>query len=187
MRNAIALDADPQVWLPVPPRSLLDADLARRWMARVVAQTVENAGATEDDLDIVIERCRSVLERAGDSEACVYLPVASPVPVLLSIETLPIDGAWIARVEGLSAGADIDPSVEVQSVAHDHLENASRTLRIGLTVEGRAEATVAFHGTCGGTGMLLSAVVDDLVVAGELFAAGTWLFQTFRLRGRASG
>lgn len=187
MRNAVAFDIDPVLWLPLPRNSTLTDERRARWRDAAVTRASRNAGASEADLPEIERRCIAVLEGADESEQCVLFPLGEAEPTVARIEAAPADAQWFARVDEATEGLGEDARVAREPREHAALEEAARIMRLERPARGEVQVRVLFAGHRDGIGVTLEGASRSLSAAGQLARAGAVLFDSFLLRDPAGG
>lgn len=182
MKNAVTFALDENVWVPLPRRGALPAATRDNWVERATAVAARNSGATGDAVTALRERCASIVDQAGDGEQFVFMPIGEPFPTVVTL-TSSEDGPGLRRdVERRVLSDDASASVEARDVDHRRLTGARMAMRVDRASR-PVTATVAFWGEADGCGFGLEATTDQLLVAGQIAAAGKALFETFDPRG----
>ncbi|WP_084074180.1 hypothetical protein [Demequina sp. NBRC 110052] len=187
MRNAVAFDIDPVLWLPLPRRSTLTDDRRVRWLDAAVTRAARNAAANQADLPEIERRCVAVLDGADEGEQCILFPLGEAEPTVARIASAPADAQWFARVDEATEGLGEGARVAREPRDHAAFEEAARIMRLERPARGEVRVRVLFAGHCDGIGVTLEGASRSLSAAGQLARAGAVVFDSFSLRGDAVG
>ncbi|MCB2413197.1 hypothetical protein LGT39_10115 [Demequina sp. TTPB684] len=183
MRNAVTFALDENVWIPLPRRGTLTPQAQGQWVEYATAIAARNSGAQGDAVDTLRDHLKTLVEGATDGEQFVFAPVGEPYPTVVDLMTSSDGAKWRrATEERLLDDASGTATVECHDVEHSRLGNARMVMRVNRDSD-PLTATVAFWGEADGRGFGLEATTDQLLVAGQIAAAGKALFETFAPRG----